>query len=148
MKRKDFLSTLSGGLAVTCVSCLTLACSKEAMNAPTPVSSPSTGSNPSSNVFTVNLATELKAVNDFVAKSGIIVIRTSTNNVAASFNAFSSVCPHAGSTVEYNNSKSSFLCAAHGSTFNADGSLGLGPATRGLTKLVVDVTGTNLTVKS
>lgn len=147
MKRKDFLSTLSGGLASTCVACLALACSKESMNAPTPSGSVNTGSNPSLNAFTVNLATELKSVNDFIAKSGVIVIRTFTNNVVSSFSAFSSVCPHAGSTVEYNNSKSSFLCPAHGSTFSADGALTQGPAAKGLSKLVVEISGTNLTVK-
>jgi Rieske Fe-S protein len=93
------------------------------------------------------LDSELKAINDFVAKSGVIVIRTSSGNTPASFLAFSSVCPHAGATVEYNGTKNSFFCAAHGSSFNGDGSLLVGPATRGLTSLVVEIIGTTLTVK-
>lgn len=150
MKRTKFLHTVTGGLAAVCVSCLAAACSKNEAPTPiTPVSSPSTGSgqNPVSNVFTVKLDSELKAVNDFISKSGIILIRLATGDVASSFLAVSSVCPHAGATVEYNNTKFSFLCAAHGSTFGSDGSLVLGPATKGLSKLLVEITGTTLTVK-
>jgi Rieske Fe-S protein len=89
----------------------------------------------------------VKAINDFIAKDGIILIRLASGNVVGSFLAVSSVCPHAAATVEYNNTKSSFLCSAHGSTFSSDGSLVLGPATKGLTKLLVEITGTTLTVK-
>lgn len=149
MKRSKFLHSVSGGLAAVCVSCLAAACSKD--GAPTPISSttPSTNppSNPSSNVFTVKLDSELRAVNDFIAKSGIILIRIATGNIASSFLAVSSVCPHAGATVDYNNTKSSFSCSAHGSAFGSDGSLVSGPATKGLTKLTVEISGTTLTVK-
>jgi Rieske Fe-S protein len=149
MKRTKFLTTVTGGLAAVCVSCLTAACSKDAAPAPKAVStpSPSPGLSPGSNVFTVKLDTEVKAINDFIAKDGIILIRLASGNVVGSFLAVSSVCPHAAATVEYNNTKSSFLCPAHGSTFSSDGSLVLGPATKGLTKLLVEITGTTLTVK-
>jgi cytochrome b6-f complex iron-sulfur subunit len=121
MKRKDFINTLTGSLAGVCVACLTTACSSKEMAGPTPASNPGSGSNPST--FSIKLDSELKAINDFVAKSGVIVIRTSSGNTPASFLAFSSVCPHAGATVEYNGTKNSFFCAAHGSSFNGDGSL-------------------------
>jgi Rieske Fe-S protein len=149
MKRAKFLHTVSGGLAAVCVSCLAAACSKS--EAPTPISAstPSTspGATPVSNAFTVKLDSELKGVNDFISKSGIILIRLATGNIASSFLAVSSVCPHAGATVEYNNTKSSFLCSAHGSAFGSDGSLVSGPATKGLTKLMIEISGTTLTVK-
>ena len=150
MKREKFLTTVTGGLAAVCVSCLAAACSKDTAPSPSAATSmPSTNpvTNPVSNIFTVKLDTELKAVNDFISKSGIILIRLATGNLASSFLAVSSVCPHAGATVEYNNTKSSFLCSAHGSTFGPDGSLVLGPATKGLSKLLVEITGTTLTVK-
>ena len=146
MKRAKFLTTVTGGLATVCVSCLAAACSKDEAPSPSAAASTPTTS-PGSNAFTVKLDSELKAVNDFVSKSGIILIRLAAGNVASNFLAVSSVCPHAGATVEYNNTKSSFLCAAHGSTFGSDGSLVLGPATKGLTKLLVEITGTTLTVK-
>lgn len=146
INRNEFLNKLSGGLAATCVACLAAACSKES---PGPMS-PVTGSNPSGNTSgaTVNLDSELKNINDFVAKNSTIVIRTASGNAVSNFLAFSSVCPHAGATVEYNNSTSSFLCAAHGSTFNSNGGLVQGPATKGLTKLTVEITGSTLTVKA
>ena len=118
------------------------------MVAPAPSSSPMTPANPVSNAFTVNLGTEIKTINEFVAKNSIIVIRQASTNLPSSFLAVSSVCPHAGSTVEFNSSKSSFLCAAHGSTFASDGAVTQGPAAKGLTKLTVEITGTTLTVKS
>ena len=146
MKRTQFLNTVSGGLAAVCVSCLAAACSSN--EAPTP-NTPSGGNNPNpvTNAFKVNLDSELRGVNEFIARNGIILIRTAIGNTALSFLAVSSVCPHAGATVEYNNTKFSFLCAAHGSTFSSDGSLVLGPATKGLSKLLVEITGTTLTVK-
>jgi len=142
MKRGEFLSTIAGPVSLACVACLASACSKEESGAPAAMNTPSP-----SNGFSVNLDTELKSVNNFVAKNGIIVIRTASGNSAASFLAFSSVCPHAGATVEYNSGTSSFLCAAHGSTFSSEGALIQGPATRGLTKLDIEISGTTLRVK-
>jgi cytochrome b6-f complex iron-sulfur subunit len=144
INREEFLNKLTGGLAVTCVACMAAACSKEE-----PVT-PGNSTIPVGNTtgVTVNLATELKNVNEFIAKSGVIVIRTAIGNTAISFAAFSSSCPHAGATVEYNSSTTSFFCSAHGSAFSANGSLVKGPATRGLTNLTVEITGSTLTVKS
>jgi cytochrome b6-f complex iron-sulfur subunit len=147
INREEFLNKLTGGLAVTCVACMAAACSSES---PEPSSSPS-GSNPTGNTasLTVDLATEIRNINEFVAKNNIIVIRTSAGNALTSFLAVSSVCPHAGSRVEYNNSTSSFFCAAHGSTFNATGAFVQGPpGTTGLKKLTIQITGSTLTVKS
>jgi cytochrome b6-f complex iron-sulfur subunit len=144
INREEFLNKLTGGLAVTCVACMAAACSKE--ESVTPVNTTIPVGNTSGVI--VNLATELKNVNDFVAKTGVIVIRTAAGNTANSFLAFSSSCPHAGATVEYNSSTTSFLCAAHGSTFSANGSLVNGPATTGLKKLNIEITGSTLSVKS
>lgn len=143
MKRKEFLSTLTGSFSVACVACLAQACSKDENGAPAPVNTPSTPSG-----FTINLDSDLKAVNNYVARNGFIVIRTATGNTAASFVAYSAVCPHAGSTVEYNASTSSFLCPAHGSTFSSTGALIQGPASSGLAKLAIEITGSTLKVKA
>ena len=147
INREEFLNKLTGGLAVTCVACMAAACSKEEPVTPgnSPISTTPVGN---TSGVTVNLATELRNVNEFIAKSGVIVIRTATGNTAISFAAFSSSCPHAGATVEYNSSTTSFFCSAHGSAFSANGSLVKGPATRGLTNLTVEITGMTLTVKS
>jgi len=142
MKRTEFLSTFTSGLSVACIACLASACSKDEMGAPAAPSN----SNASAG-STINLDMELKSINDFVAKSGFIVIRTASGNAASSFVAFSSVCPHAGATVEYKSNSTSFLCPTHGSTFSGTGALIQGPATRGLTKLDIELSGTTLRVK-
>ena len=142
MKRTQFLHTVTGGIAAACVSCLAAAWSSS--EAPTP--SPP-GQVPISNAFTVNLNSELRGINEFISKNGIILIRLATGDVPSSFLAVSSICPHAGATVDYLSTKSSFLCLAHGSTFSSDGSLLTGPAAQGLSKLVVQIVGATLTVK-
>ena len=147
MKRKEFINALSGGLAATCVGCLVAACSKDDSAGGNITPNPGGGAM-GTNSVTVNLDSELKSINDFVAKSGVIVIRKASGNTPASFLALSSVCPHAGATVEYNNGLSTFSCAAHGSAFAADGAVTQGPATKGLTKLTVEVTGATLSVKA
>ncbi len=147
MKRKEFINALSGGLAATCVSCLVAACSKDDSAGGNITPNPGLVG-VGGNSITVNLDSELKSINDFVAKNSIIVIRKASGNTAASFLALSSVCPHAGAKVEYNSAQSTFLCAAHGSTFASDGALTQGPATKGLTKLTVEVTGATLSVKA
>jgi Rieske Fe-S protein len=145
MKRDEFLTTLTGSFSAVCLACMTSACSEDEMGAPKAATTPA---GPVSSSATINLETELKAVNNFIAKNGFIVIRTATGNTAASFVAFSSVCPHAGATVEYKESSSSFLCAAHGSTFSSSGALTQGPAAVGLTKFEVEITGLTLRVKA
>jgi cytochrome b6-f complex iron-sulfur subunit len=145
MKRNEFLTTLTGSFSAVCLACMTSACSEDEMGAPKTATTPA---GPATSSATINLETELKAVNNFIAKNGFIVIRTATGNTAASFVAFSSVCPHAGATVEYKESSSSFLCAAHGSTFSSSGALTQGPAAVGLTKFDVEITGLTLRVKA
>jgi len=52
---------------------------------------------------------------------------------SGTFLAFDAVCPHAGCTVEYDNSAQIFVCPCHGSEFSGTtGSVEIGPATSGL----------------
>jgi Rieske Fe-S protein len=136
MDRKDFLNKLSGGLALTCVSCMMAACSKEEDNG-------GGGNNP---VLTIDLSTQLGAVGDFVAASGIIVVRTATGNQASSFKAFSNICPHEAGTISYNKATTVFTCGKHGATFNQSGAVQTGPATSNMSTKTVTVTGNTLTV--
>jgi menaquinol-cytochrome c reductase iron-sulfur subunit len=55
--------------------------------------------------------------------------------------AFNVVCPHAGCFVDYMESKSSYLCPCHNSTFAVDGKINdpRSPAPRGLDELEVEV---------
>lgn len=136
MDRKNFLNKLSGGLALTCVSCMMAACSKEEDN----------GGGGATPTLTIDLNTQLGAVGDFVAASGIIVVRVAAGNQASSFKAFSNVCPHESGTISYNKATTTFTCALHGATFNQSGAVTKGPATSGMSTKVVTVTGNTLTV--
>ncbi len=136
MDRKNFLNKLSGGLALTCVSCMMAACSKEEDN----------GGDGNTQTLTIDLNTQLGAVGDFVAASGIIVVRLAAGNQASSFKAFSNVCPHEAGTISYNKTTTVFTCAKHGATFNQNGAVTSGPATSGMSTKVVTVTGNTLTV--
>ena len=136
MDRKNFLNSLSGGLALTCVSCMMAACEKDS----TPVVG---GPTPD---LSVDLSTQLTSVGDFVAINSIIVVRTATGNQASSFKAFSNVCPHQAGTISYDKTSTVFTCGTHGATFNQSGSVTKGPATSNMTTRIVTVTGTTLTV--
>jgi len=146
MDRKEFLNQLTGGLAVTCVACMMEACSKDSA---TPGGGGGNTNPPPGNMvlLTVNLNSQLLAVNDFVAGGGVIVVRTAAGNVVSSFAAFSSVCPHAGGTVEFRPQSTSFNCPLHNSNFSISGAVTGGPAATGLTKKTVEISGTTLTVK-
>lgn len=55
--------------------------------------------------------------------------------------AFSSVCPHKGSLVEWQGDNNRFFCPKHKSTFKPDGGLIDGKATRNLDRYGVTITG-------
>ena len=151
MDRKSFINQLTGGLTLTCISCMMQACSKEDGTTP----SNNTGNNNNNNnsnsgsnvILTLNLSSQLLAINDFVLDKGVVVVRTASGNAATSFVAFSSACPHAGATINFVKSSSTFNCSAHGSNFSIDGSVTNGPASSALQKKTVEIDGTNLNVK-
>lgn len=139
MDRKNFLNSLSGGLALTCVSCMMAACEKDS-------STPGSGPGGSTPELTVNLSSQLTNVGDFVADANIVVIRIAAGNQTTSFRAFSDVCPHAGSSVAYNKATTEFTCPNHGAKFNQSGGVTRGPATTGLKTKSITITGTKLEV--
>jgi thiosulfate dehydrogenase [quinone] large subunit len=57
---------------------------------------------------------------------------------SGTFLAFDALCPHAGCTVQYEQSGNLFICPCHGSQFNGTtGAVEVGPASTGLTPLTV-----------
>ena len=149
MERKEFLGKICGGLTFTCVATMMAACSKDETTSggTTGNTTPTPGGNTNNVLLTINLSSQILGVNEFVAEKGVIVVRTATGNGVTSFSAFSSSCPHAGATVTYNGNTKIFSCPLHGSTFSSSGSVTQGPASSGLAKLSVEVTGSTLTVK-
>ena len=142
MVRKEFINKMTGGLTLTCIACMIQACSKDEM----PSDSNDSGGN-SASPLTINLANELLSIGDFVSRSGIIIVRIASGNEVSSFIAFSNVCPHAGAIVTYIKNSNTFNCSAHDSNFSISGSRTSGPATSGLVKKTIEVSGSSLTVK-
>ncbi|HEX6523711.1 MAG TPA: Rieske 2Fe-2S domain-containing protein [Streptosporangiaceae bacterium] len=63
-----------------------------------------------------------------------IVIQATAGN----FVGFDAVCPHAGCTVQYDQSQALIVCPCHGSQFNATtGAVEVGPAATGLTPIKI-----------
>jgi len=61
--------------------------------------------------------------------------------------AFSTVCPHLGCGVDWNEKTEKFHCPCHGSAFGLDGRCLRGPAPRGLDELDVQATGGEIRVR-
>jgi len=139
MDRKNFLNSITGGLALSCVSCMMAACSKEDDNGG------ATG-NGNGNL-TIDLATQITAIGDFLASNGFIVIRVASGNQASSFKAFSNICPHQGGIISYDKGSSAFSCATHGATFNQTGTVTKGPASTNMTNIIVSITENILTIQ-
>lgn len=154
MERKEFLNKISGGLAFTCVACMMAACSKDDSTGSGNNTGGSgntgggnTGGGTGSTLLTINLATQLLAVDDFVSDKGIIVVRKAAGNAVSSFVAFVNACPHQGVAVTFRKGSNDFYCSAHGSTFSIAGAVTVSPATSGLSARTVEISGTTLTVK-
>ncbi len=89
--------------------------------------------------FSINLDSQLKAVNDFVNMSGVIVLRTTMGNFPQSFSAVQAACSHQGTTINFINAQNQFVCPNHGSIFTINGEIVQGPATRKLKQYKVIV---------
>lgn len=57
----------------------------------------------------------------------------------AEIKAFSTVCPHAGCSIDWDAPKDCFACPCHGSVFSPDGIRTEGPSPRGMDSLDVEV---------
>lgn len=144
MKRTEFLSTLSIGIAAACTGCLA-ACGKGGEGDPgggaiaPPV--PPSGVN-----FTVDLNTEIKSVGESKTNNGVIVVRLAAGNEVASFTAVQVACTHEGTLIGYNGAQGKFVCPNHGSEFSSAGVVTMGPATSNLKKYTISIASNVLTV--
>lgn len=137
MERKEFLSNL--GFTVAACACGALvSCSKSSDN-------PGGGGNVDTPIE-IDLATSLLTVGSSVTRSGIIIVRLADTNVATSFTAVDVACTHQGTSVFFSTASNTFVCPNHGSEFSTNGSVLQGPASRGLAKYDIVITGNTLAV--
>ncbi len=78
----------------------------------------------------------------YVYISNVIVFKGLDNN----YYALSKVCTHQGCNVEYNVSYDEITCPCHGSHFDTDGKVTMGPATSPLPQYATQLIGTQLHV--
>ena len=136
IKRREFITELGLSVAGICAACLG-ACSKS--NSPA-----GNGGNPVN--FNVDLNSSLISTGDSIVQSGVIVVRLAPGNTASSFTAVQVSCTHEGTAINYNTGQGVFICPNHGSRFNTNGVVLLGPATTNLQRYTVSVNGSVLNV--
>ena len=78
-----------------------------------------------------------------VAQKPVYVVKDSQGQLKV----FSTVCPHLGCEVPWNEQKQQFFCPCHGSSFSADGTRLGGPTPRGLDSLDTTVQNGHLMVR-
>lgn len=144
MERRDFLHDISQATVAICAGSLLAACSKSSDNNVTP---PPSGGGGGNALITANLNSELTSVGSSKTSGTAIVIRTAAGNVPASFVALSLVCTHMQCTVNYDSGANGFKCPCHGSEYNINGGVTMGPAPSGLSKYTVSINGNTLTVR-
>ena len=98
--------------------------------------------------FTLDIST---SPYDVLKKEGGYIVYAAAKVIIAkiagdAFIAVSSVCTHAGATLEYVSSTSKFYCSAHGSNFNQTGTVANGPASEALKQYKTSLDGTKLRV--
>jgi Rieske Fe-S protein len=95
------------------------------------------------------VAGKLASVTDIPVGGGTVFEQAKvvvTQPTAGQFNAFTAVCPHQGCLVN-SVADNQISCPCHGSVFSAeDGSVIKGPATQGLAKAGINVSGGDITV--
>lgn len=154
MDRKDFIEKVGlSGAAILIFGCMQ-SCSKDSDMTSSPNTPPNTsgtggGGSASTKVdFTIDIST---SPYDVLKKEGGYIVYAAAKVIIAkiagdAFIAVSSVCTHAGATLEYVSSTSKFYCSAHGSNFNQSGTVANGPASEALKQYKTSLDGTKLKV--
>jgi menaquinol-cytochrome c reductase iron-sulfur subunit len=70
-----------------------------------------------------------------------------TKDSQGQLHVLTSICPHLGCTVPWNNEKHEFICPCHGATFTPDGARVSGPSLRGMDPLETSVQNGQLLVR-
>jgi len=148
MERKDFIEQVG----LSSASILIFGCMQACSKSDTATSTNNSNNNGTNKQvdFTINISaspyTSLNTAGGYFVDTvnSIIIARTLKNE----FIAVSSLCTHQGVNVEFQSNANRFYCSAHGSAFDATGSVTIGPATAALKQYKTLLTGSNLRVYS
>jgi cytochrome b6-f complex iron-sulfur subunit len=131
MNRKDFIRLMGTG-ALGIVALNQLGCSKS-------------DSTPTKD-FTIDTSnaqySALQNPGGYVYVNNVIIFRAVDGN----FYALSQICTHLGCTVIYDNSQNDILCPCHGSQYDLQGRVVVGPSTTPLFQYATSLSGTMLHV--
>ncbi|HVW16584.1 MAG TPA: Rieske 2Fe-2S domain-containing protein [Mucilaginibacter sp.] len=150
MERSEFLSKFGLGVIAVCAGCGLASCGSKG-NDPAPAvvgGAPQPPTQGSGSLFTVDLSSELQNVGDSKISNGVILVRIDGGDAASAFTAVQVACTHQGTAINYNTAQGIFICPAHGSEYNKQGQVLVGPATLPLHEYNVTINGTSLTVSA
>jgi Rieske Fe-S protein len=144
-RRRNVILGAGVGLAATVLAaCTTYGKKPTAEPASSPAGSASPGSAPAGSPGAPAPAAALTKTADVPVGSGVIVDDiVVTQPTAGVFEAFSTVCPHAGCNVS-EVSDGLISCPCHGSKFKLDGTVANGPAKTGLKTKAIEVQGDSI----
>lgn len=136
MTRKEFIAQVGMGAAIllapACISGLS-SCKKKNEVKPKSVD------------FTLDISSGPLATNGgALINEGIIVARS----LSGEFIAIDSACTHEGTNINYLSASHSFKCPNHGATYDANGNVTTGPASKSLTSYHCNLSGNSLRVFS
>ena len=144
MKRDEFLHLFGFGAAMLLTGCLGSCAGKSDDAKPGP------GTSPGPIDFTLDVTDPANArLNDpafgyvYGAAGRVIVAKTT----AGGYVALSAACTHQGTLVQFQSGSSQFQCPTHGSVFNLNGGVSMGPASSALQSYSVVQTGNVLRIK-
>jgi cytochrome b6-f complex iron-sulfur subunit len=157
MERKEFLNLVGISFGAVILSNCMSGCSKGSEPTPatttpttTPTTPPTGGGTPVTTTGLTGNNESSKGVIDFsldltnttfktlqtngtaLVSGDVIIARTKTGD----FLAVAKACTHQGTTVDFVADNSTFKCNNHGSVFEANGSVTVGPATSSLKKYI------------
>jgi len=145
MERNEFLSKLGIGVVAVCAGCALASCGGSKSDNPSPgTPAPTPGSG--GTFLSADLSSELTTIGAAKTGNGIILVRVAAGNIASSFTAVQIACTHEGTSIGYNTGQGIFICPLHGSQFDKNGNVLLGPAAASLKHYTVTITGTALAV--
>lgn len=147
MNRREFMNLMGVGVLATSLPVAIAACQSDTAEAPVDESTAANDAPSEDGFAPIGTVAELDEAG-FIADDrfqGNRVIVTRDPADASALIAVNSVCTHAGCTVDWE--EGMFACSCHGSSFNPDGTVAVGPASEPLSLYEATIEGDQVLVK-